>query len=48
MMNITFAMDGMRMTYLDGLPDMTKVKGSATVLATRSRARSQAARIGTV
>lgn len=48
MMNITFAMDGMRMTYLDGLPDMTKVKGSATVWGDTFKAEVTEGSVGTV
>jgi hypothetical protein len=32
MMNIVLDMEGMKFTYLDGLPDMTNVKGTATAL----------------
>jgi hypothetical protein len=32
MMNVVLAMEGMRFTYLEGLPDLTNVRGTATVL----------------
>jgi len=48
MMNISFAMDGMRMTYLDGMPDMTKVKGSATVFGDTFKVQLTSGTIGTV
>jgi hypothetical protein len=48
MMNITFSMEGMRMTYLDGLPDATKVKGTATVLGDTFKAQMTGGNIGTV
>lgn len=48
MMTITFSMDGMRMTYLDGLPDMTKITGSAVVLGDTFNAEVTGGSVGTV
>lgn len=48
MMNIAFSMDGMRMTYLQGLPDMTKVKGKAVVLGDTFKAEIESGSVGVV
>lgn len=48
MMNISFSIDGMRVTYLDGLPDLTNAKGSATLLGDTFKAEIAEARIGAV
>lgn len=48
MMNIAFAMDGMRLTYLDGLPDLTKISGTATLLGDTFKAEIASGSIGAV
>ena len=48
MMRVTLAMDGMRVTYLNGLPDMTKVKGTAVVLGDTFSAEMTAGNVGSV
>ena len=47
-MRIAFAMEGMRMTYLEGLPDMTKVKGSAVLLGDTFTAEVTTGNVGNV
>jgi hypothetical protein len=46
MMTIGFTMEGMRLTYLDGLPDITKVNGSATLLGDTFKAEMTSGNIG--
>lgn len=48
MMNIAFSIEGMRVTYLNGLPDVTNAKGSATLLGDTFKAEIAEAKIGTV
>lgn len=46
MMNIVLAMEGMRFTYLEGLPDMTNVKGTATALGDTFKTEISSGSIG--
>jgi hypothetical protein len=48
MMKVAFSMEGMRMTYLEGLPDMTKVTGSAVALGDTFTAEVATGNVGTV
>jgi hypothetical protein len=48
MMRIALAMDNMRVTYLDGLPDMTNVKGTAVVTGDTFTAEMTGGNVGTV
>lgn len=48
MMNVTLAMEGMRVTYLDGLPELTQVKGSAVLLGDTFTADMESGNVGTV
>ena len=48
MMRVTLAMDGMRITYLDGLPDMTNVKGSAVLMGDTFTAEMTGGNVGPV
>ncbi|MEQ1864677.1 MAG: AsmA-like C-terminal region-containing protein [Micropepsaceae bacterium] len=48
MMNIAFTVDGMKLTYLNGLPDLTKVNGSAVLLGDTFKADIVSGNVGTV
>lgn len=48
MMTIVLNMERMRLTYLDGLPDMTNVKGTATALGDTFKAELAGGTIGRV
>lgn len=48
MMNITLALDAAKITYLNGLPDLTNVKGTATLLGDTFKAEIANGRIGAV
>jgi hypothetical protein len=46
MMTLTMSLEGMRFTYLDGLPDVTNVKGTATTLGDTFKAEFTGGNIG--
>jgi AsmA-like C-terminal region/Protein of unknown function len=48
MMNISFDVNGMRLTYLNGLPDMTKVAGTATLTGDTFRTEIASGNVGAV
>ncbi len=48
MMNIAFAIEGMRITYLEGLPDIAKVSGEATLLGDTFKAEITGGHVGKV
>ena len=48
MMNIALSMDGLRLTYLNGLPDLAGVKGTATLLGDTFKAEITGGGIGPV
>jgi hypothetical protein len=48
MMNIAFSVDGMRLTYLSGLPDISKVNGLATLSGDTFKADISSGNVGAV
>ncbi|MCE9520845.1 MAG: hypothetical protein K8S25_00255 [Alphaproteobacteria bacterium] len=48
MMNIAFSVDDMRLTYLNGLPDITKVNGAATLLGDTFKADISSGNVGAI